>query len=58
MSNKFYDTPGFACYIFIIKASDVVLSIFYILDGFIYVGGTRGPLYKGCSFMLAGKLEC
>ncbi len=32
-------SPGFACYIFIIRASDVVLSIFFILAGFIYLGG-------------------
>ncbi len=36
-------SPGFACYIFIIWASDMVLSIFDILYGFIYLGGTRGP---------------
>ncbi len=36
-------SPGFACYIFIIRASEVVLSIFEIVDGFIYLGGTSGP---------------
>ncbi len=34
---------GFVCYIFIIRASDAFLSIFDILDGLIYLGGTRGP---------------
>ncbi len=32
-------SPGFASYIFIIGASDVVFSIFDILGGFIYLGG-------------------
>ncbi len=40
-------SPGFACCIFIIRASDVVLSIFYILPDFIYLGGYKGtPLLK------------
>ncbi len=32
-------STGFAHYIFIIRASDVVLSIIDILDSFIYLGG-------------------
>ena len=36
-------SPGFACYFFIIRAGDVVLSSFDILACFIYLSGTRGP---------------
>ena len=37
-------SPGFAGNIFTIRASDMVLAIFfYILAGFIYVWGTKGP---------------
>ncbi len=37
-------SPGFACYIFIIRASEMVLSIYEIVDGFIYLGAQADPL--------------
>ncbi len=42
-------SPWFAWYTFIIRASDVVLWIFYIFSGLIYFWGTRWPppLFQG-----------
>ncbi len=40
--SSYFHSPGFAWYYFIIRASDVVLSIFDILPGFIYLGGHKG----------------
>ena len=49
-------SPEFACYIFIIRASDMVLSIFDIMDGFIYLVCTRGPPPKIQWPLVAQKL--